>query len=140
MLPRQVGIDIYHFVYPVTIRTGLLSNPAALRSIPLVQIHYQFVYLCTELLSSANFKKIFATPWTLARQAPLFMGFSRQEYWGGLPCPPPGDLPDPGIEPASPARTGGFFTTEPPVSRYYQQLVEHYGGVMLLGQGVESEE
>ena len=43
-----------------------------------------------------------ATPWTLACQAPLSMGFSRQEYWGGLPCPPPGDLPDPGIKPASP--------------------------------------
>ena len=45
----------------------------------------------------------FATLWTLARQAPLPMGFSRQEYWSVLPCPPPGDLPDPGIEPLSPA-------------------------------------
>ena len=43
------------------------------------------------------------TPWSAARQAPLSMGFSRQEYWSGLPCPPPGDLPDPGIEPRSPA-------------------------------------
>ena len=47
----------------------------------------------------------------LAHQAPLFMGFSRQEYWSGLPCPPPGDLPDPGIEPTSPALAGGFLTT-----------------------------
>ena len=61
------------------------------------------------------------TPWTVAHQCPLSMGFSRQEYWTGLPCPPPGDLPDPGIEPASlmsPALAGGFFTTsaiwEPP--------------------------
>ena len=45
-----------------------------------------------------------ATLWTVARQAPLSMGFPRQEYWSGLPCPPPGDLPDPGIESASPAR------------------------------------
>ena len=45
MLPQQVGIDTYHFVYPVTIRTGLLSNPAVLRSIPLVQIHYQIHYI-----------------------------------------------------------------------------------------------
>ena len=45
---------------------------------------------------------VFATPWTVARQAPLSMGFSRQEYWGGLLCPPPGDLSNPGIEPASP--------------------------------------
>ena len=43
-----------------------------------------------------------ATPWMVASQAPLSMGFSRQEYWSGLPCPPPGDLPNPGIEPRSP--------------------------------------
>ena len=53
-------------------------------------------------------------PWTVARQAPLSLGFSRQEYWKGLPCPPLGDLPDPWIEPGSPvspARAGGFSTT-----------------------------
>ena len=44
---------------------------------------------------------ILCTPWTVVRQAPLSMGFSRQEYWSGLPCPPPGDLPNPGIEPRS---------------------------------------
>ena len=53
------------------------------------------------------------TPWTIACQAPLFMGFSRQEYRSGLPCPPPGNLPNPGMEPTSPALAGGFFTTEP---------------------------
>ena len=54
------------------------------------------------------------TPWTVAHQVPPSKGFPRQEYWSGLPCPPPGDLPDPGLEPASltsPAMTGGFFTT-----------------------------
>ena len=54
-----------------------------------------------------------ATPRTVARQAPLSMGFSRQEYWSGLLFPPPGNLPDPGIEPGSlrsPALAGGFFT------------------------------
>ena len=45
---------------------------------------------------------LFVTLWTVAHQAPLSMGFSRQEYWSGVPCPPPGDLPDPGIEPTSP--------------------------------------
>ena len=45
----------------------------------------------------------FVTPWTVARQAPLSLGFSRQEYWRRLPCPPPGDLPNPGIKPAPPA-------------------------------------
>ena len=44
------------------------------------------------------------TAWTVARQAPLFMGFPRQEYWSGLPFPSPGDLPDPGLEPASPSK------------------------------------
>ena len=55
-----------------------------------------------------------ATPWTIAHQAPLSTGFSRQEYWSGLPFPPPGDLLDSGIELAplmSPALAGGFFTT-----------------------------
>ena len=55
-----------------------------------------------------------AMPWTVTCQASLPMGFSRQEYWGGLPCPPPGDLPNPGIKPESlmsPALAGGFFTT-----------------------------
>ena len=46
---------------------------------------------------------LFATPWIVAYQAPLSMGFSRQEYWSGLPFPSPGDLPDPGIKPGSPA-------------------------------------
>ena len=58
-----------------------------------------------------------ATPWTIACQAPLFMEFSRQEYWRGLPASSPEDLPHPGIEPASPpspALAGGFFTTVPP--------------------------
>ena len=53
-----------------------------------------------QLLSRVRF---FATPWTITRQAPLSMGSSRQEYWSGLPCPPPGDLPNPGIELRSPA-------------------------------------
>ena len=53
----------------------------------------------------------FVTPWTVAQQAPLSMVFSRQEHWSGLPWPPPGELPDPGIEPMSPALPGRFFTT-----------------------------
>ena len=58
--------------------------------------------------------RLFAPPWTVAFQGPLSVGFSRQGYWSGLPFPPPGDLPDPGIEPTgflSPALAGGFFTT-----------------------------
>ena len=65
-------------------------------------------------------------PWgTVANKVALSMGFPRQEYWSGLPFPSPGDLPDPGIEPMSPAFAGKFFTTEQPgklqnVSTYYQ--------------------
>ena len=57
--------------------------------------------------------QLFAAPWTVAHQAPLSMGFSRQEYWNGLPRPPPGDLPNPGIKPTppvAPALTGRFST------------------------------
>ena len=53
------------------------------------------------------------TPWTVACQAPLSMGFSQQEYWSGVPFPSPGDLPDPRTEPTSPALAGRFFTTVP---------------------------
>ena len=56
----------------------------------------------------------FATLWTVARQAPLSMGFSRQEYQSGLPFPSPGDLPDPGIEPRSPALQAHTLPSEPP--------------------------
>ena len=59
------------------------------------------------------------TPWTAAHQAPLSTGLPRQEYWSGVPLPPPGDLPDPGIEPESPASrslAGGFFNAKLPES------------------------
>ena len=58
--------------------------------------------------------RLFVTPWTVARQAPLSTGFSRQEYWSGLPCSPPGDLPNPGIEPESPTWQAGSLPSEPP--------------------------
>ena len=61
----------------------------------------------------------FVTPWAVAHKAPLSMGFPSQEYWSGLPFPPPGDLPDSGIKPtssASPALAGWFFTTDYPRS------------------------
>ena len=61
----------------------------------------------------------FVTPWTVAHQASLSMGFPRQEYWSELPFPSPGDPPDPGIESMSPPLAGGFFTTEPPEKALY---------------------
>ena len=72
-----------------------------------------FACMCAELVSHIG---LFANPWTIALQAPLSMGFFRQEYWNGLPFPPPVDFPDPQIElmfPESSALADGFFTTEP---------------------------
>ena len=69
-----------------------------------------FTLVVVQLLSRVQF---FETAWTVAHQAPLSMGFSRQEYWSGLPFPTPGDLPDPGIKPMFPALAGRFFTKEP---------------------------
>ena len=58
--------------------------------------------------------QLFVTLWTIAYQAPLSMGFSRQDYWSGLPFPSPGDLPNPGIEPGSLALQADALTSEPP--------------------------
>jgi len=79
--------------------------------------HYSFLLVIgqkrkkVKLLSHV---RLFATPWTVAYQAPPSMGFSRQEYWSGLPFPSPGDLPNPGIEPRSPAFQADALTSEPP--------------------------
>ena len=72
---------------------------------------------CVCVCSVIQSCQLFATPWIVALQAPLSMEFSRQDYWSGLPSPPPGDLPSPGTEPVSPAvpvLSGRFSTTEPP--------------------------
>ena len=78
--------------------------------------------MCAWVLSRLSYIRSFATPWNVACQTPQSIGFSRQEYWSGLPFPSPRDLPDPGIEPGSPAsqrdslltQLSGFFTSEPP--------------------------
>ena len=72
------------------------------------------LHLC--VLSCYSCIPLFVTLWTVAYQAPLSMGFSKQEYWSGLPFPSPGDLPDPGIEPGSPALQADALTSEPPGS------------------------
>ena len=65
-------------------------------------------------MKSLSRVRLFATPWTVAYQASQSMGFSRQEYWSGVPFPSPGDLPDPGIEPPSPALQADTLPSEPP--------------------------
>ena len=66
-------------------------------------------------VKSLSCVQLFATPWTVAYQAPPSMGFSRQECWSGLPFPSPGDLPNPGIEPGSPALQADTLPSEPPM-------------------------
>ena len=79
------------------------------------------VYVCVRAQSWATV----STPWAVALQAPLSVGSPRQEYWSGLPSPSPGDLPNPGIEPMSPALAGRFFTSSttwqaPPTRQNYR--------------------
>ena len=75
-----------------------------------------FLFLLDVLLLFQSLSRVwlFVTPWTVAHQASLSMGFPRQEYWSGLPCPPPGDLPDPGIIPRAPALQADSLLSEPP--------------------------
>ena len=65
-------------------------------------------------MKSLSRVRLFATPWTVANQAPLSMGFSRQEYWSESPFPSPGDLPNPEIEPGSPPLLADALPSEPP--------------------------
>ena len=102
------------------------------------------VVSCRAMPSSFSHVQLFATLRTVAHQAPLSMGFSRQEYWSGLPCPPPGDLPDPGIETVSlpsPALAGRLFTTSTTQEAYQypnprlspQRPLAHAWGTLLAG-------
>ena len=70
-------------------------------------------------MKSLSRVQLFATPWTIVYQASPSMGFSRQEYWSGLPFPSPGDLPDSGIEPGSPALQADALPSESPGKQYY---------------------
>ena len=72
------------------------------------------VCVCVCVLSRFSRVQLFVTVWTVAGQAPLSLGFSRLEYWSGLACPPPGDLPDPGIKPTSPALQADTLPPELP--------------------------
>ena len=79
-------------------------------------IFFNFIYnFCISVHACVGVCSVwlFATLWTIAGQASLSMGFSRQEYWSGVPFPSPGDFPNPGIKPRCPALAGGFFTTVP---------------------------
>ena len=81
-------------------------------------------------LKSLSRVRLFVTPWTAALQAPQSMGFSRQEYWSGVPFPSPGDLPDPGIEAGSLALQADALPSEPPGKpRKLKNVEKSYGGL-----------
>ena len=84
-----------------------------------LQLHILKLHLIIHLRKEKKAKslshvRLFATPWTIAYEAPPSMGFSRQEYWSGLPFPSLGDLPDPGIKPGSPTLQADALPSEPP--------------------------
>ena len=91
---------IYTWCWPFGRRSGFLLHGSLFRA--------------TVWVKSLSRVRLFATPWTVARQASLSMGFSRQEYWSGLPLPSPGYLPNPRIEPGSPALQADALSSEPP--------------------------
>ena len=96
----------------------LLILPPQPASQPINQPNNQICQI-HKLVKSLSRVWLFATPWTVAHQAPPSTGFSRQEYWSGLPFPSPGDLPDPGIEPRSPTLQADALTSEPPGKTKY---------------------
>ena len=109
---------VYHafpfniFLFPIT--QGLFSPKFTFFVFCPFRIQGANTLISACLLSCFSRVQLFTTLWIVACQAPLFMGFSRQEYWSGLSCPPPGDLPNSGIEPTSLksyALAGSFFTT-----------------------------
>ena len=101
-------------------RYGFCSEGSSCLTEETRYIHTNSKMCCAVLVFSRSVVPDSATPWTVARQAPLSMGFSRQEYWSGLPCPPPGDLPHLGIEPRSPALQADCSLSGPPGNSEYQ--------------------
>ena len=93
---------------------------------------------------SLSHVRLCANLWTIAHQAPLSMRFSRQEYWSGLPCPPPGDLPNPGIKPTtltSPELAGRFFTTSTTWKVHpLERLLTKSQKIASVGEDVEKRE
>ena len=117
--PVFPAVEVWHSnswttrkVYPLLCKYTHIARAHSLMYIGV----YVCVCVCARTLSHLSRVQCLATLWTVACQSPLSMGFSRQEYWSGLPCPPPGDLPNPRMEhssPVSPNIADEFFTTEP---------------------------
>ena len=97
----------------------------------------QIYHLVKYVLSCFSGVRFFVAPWTVAHQAPLSMGFSRQEHWSGLPFPSPGDLPDPEIEPRSPTLQADALISEPPGTRPYLTGASQLALTSLVAQTVK---
>ena len=110
------------------------SDSGSNASLPVTLNKVPYLLLLLLLFSHYVMSNSFVTSWTGAHQTPLSMGFSRQEYWSGLLFPSPGDLPNPGIEPASPAFAGRFFTTEPPQTSYSLSFFSYKMGLTATSQ------
>ena len=91
----------------------------AYRVIITIFLNSIYMHWVSEWVKSLNHVRLFATPWTVTYQVPLSMEFSRQKYQSGLPFPSPGDLPDPGIKPGSPALRADALPSEPPGKPIY---------------------
>ena len=109
-----IFLNVFSTTLPEICSMGINKRPLSPQAS--IQSPKQFLSLYNSLNCcwSSKLCPILVTPQTVACQAPLSMGFPKQEYWSGLPFPFSEDHPDPGIEPASPALAGGFFITEPP--------------------------
>ena len=86
-----------------------------------------YIHACVCVCYLPSYVRLFETPWTVAHQVSLSLEFSRQEYWTGLPFPPPGDLPDPGIKPGSPALQADFLLSELPGAGHFSAPLRHEG-------------
>ena len=120
---KVIYLSSNHYILGIVIYTFILYK----NDICYLCIIFLHIYVHTQSLHRVQ---LFVTPWTTAHQAPLSMGFPRQEYWSGLPFPSPGDLPNPGIEPSSPALAGGFLTTEPSGKPYVYMCIHIYTHIL----------
>ena len=101
---------------------GLWTSPKVTQNLPRIYMPPELMVLSESEVNSLSHVRLFAALWTVAHQAPPSMGFSRHKYWSRLPFPSPGDFPDPGIEPRSPALQADTLTSEPPGKPQWRSL------------------
>ena len=138
--PTRLPLDLWtgsNVISSVQPSSALLYLSLSPSTVDFCTLH---MCVCVCVQSCFSHVWLFVTPWTIAHQTPLSLGFSRQEYWSGLPCPPPEDLSNPAIEPSSltsPALAGRFFTTsatwEAHITHTAYQLVECMITINILG-------